>query len=87
MKLKLLFWNVREVNDSNKRKVIKALTRLKEYIWFVCRRLRSRRCPLGWCEVLELGRFMEWGVVNVRIANFSLRICGRPYSFVLRICG
>ena len=38
MKIKLLSWNVRGVNDSSKRKVIKAMIKSQKVICFVFRK-------------------------------------------------
>ena len=63
MKIKILSWNVQGVNDRNKRSSIKALIRSHK-VDLVC--LQETKMSLGVVRSLGVGRFLDWGVLNVR---------------------
>ena len=53
MKIRILFNNVRGVNDKEKQKVIKSVIRMQEVdLVSACKRPGSRKCRGIWLEVL-----------------------------------
>ena len=42
MKVKILSWNVRELNDPKKRTVIRKFIRAQRWIWFAYKKPKSR---------------------------------------------
>ena len=66
MKLKILSWNVREVNDVSKRKVIKALIRSQKADMVCLQETKMQKMSIRVVRSLGVGRFLEWGVVNAR---------------------
>ena len=66
MKLRLLSWNVREANNCDKRKVIKALIK-KNRVDLVClQETKIQEVSRGIIRSLGVGRFLEWGTVDSR---------------------
>ena len=66
MKLKLLSWNVRGANDSNKRKDIKVLIRAQKVDLVCLQETKIQEMSFGVVCNLGVGRFLERGVVNGR---------------------
>ena len=66
MKIKILSWNVRGVNDRNKRKLIKALIRSQKVDLVCLLETKMTEMSLGVVRSLGVGRFLEWGALNVR---------------------
>ena len=66
MKLKLLSWNLRRVNDSNKMKVIKALIRDQKVDLVCLQETKIQEISIGVVCSLGVGRFLEWGAINAR---------------------
>ena len=66
MKLKLLSWNVRKANDSNKMKVIKALIRDQKVDLVCLQETKIQEISIGVVCSLGVGRFLEWGAINAR---------------------
>ena len=66
MKLKLLSWNVRRGNDSNKMKVIKALIRDQKVDLVCLQETKIQEISIGVVCSLGVGRFLEWGAINAR---------------------
>ena len=66
MKLRLLSWNVRETNNCDKRKVIKALIK-KNMVDLVClQETKIQEMSRGLIWSLGVRRFLEWGIVDSR---------------------
>ena len=66
MKLRILSWNVRGANDSDKRKIIKSIVKAQK-VDLVClkeTKIQSLLCSL--VRSLGVGRFLEWGTLNSR---------------------
>ena len=66
MKLKILSWNVRGANDSDKRRLIKSLIKAQK-IDLVClqeTKIQSMSCRL--IRSLGVGRFLEWAALDSR---------------------
>ena len=69
MKLRLLTWNVRGANNCEKRKVIKALIK-KNRVDLVClQETKIQEMSMGIIHSLGVGRFLEWGAVDLRGAT------------------
>ena len=66
MKLKILSWNVRGVNDKNKRKVIKALIKLQRVDLVCLQETKIQDISQKVVHNLGVGRFLGWGAVSVR---------------------
>ena len=66
MKLKILSWNVRGVNDRNKRKLIKALIRSQNVDLVCLQETKMIEMSLGVVRSLGVGRFLEWGDLDAR---------------------
>lgn len=66
MKIHILSWNVREINEGEKQKVIKSL------IWFqmldlIClHETKVQQMLMQILRHLGVGKFLEWGVVNAK---------------------
>ena len=66
MKIKILSWNVRGVNDINKRKIIKALISSQKVDLVCLYETKMQDISLGVVQSLGVGRLLEWGVLNAR---------------------
>ena len=66
MKIKILSWNVQEVNDRNKRSLIKALISSKKMDLVCLQETKMSQMSLGVVRSLGVGRFLEWGVLNAK---------------------
>ena len=66
MKIKILSWNVRGVNDRNKRCSIKALIRSQKVDLVCLQETKMSQMTLGVVRSLGVGRFLDWGVLNAR---------------------
>ena len=64
MKIKILSWNVRGVNDKNKRKIIKALISSQKVDLVCLQETKMTEMSLGVMRSLGVGRFLEWGALN-----------------------
>ena len=66
MKIKILSWNVRGVNDRNKRRLIKTLISSLKVDLVCLQETKMSEMSIGVVRSLGVGRFLEWGVLNVR---------------------
>ena len=66
MKLKILSWNVREVNDVNKRKVIKALIKSQKVDVVCLQETKMQDMSIREVQSLGVGRFLQWGAMNAK---------------------
>ena len=64
MKIRLLSWNVRGVNDSSKRKVIKAIIRNQKVDLFCLQETKIQSMNEGLVRSLGSGRFLDWGALD-----------------------
>ena len=75
MKLRILSWNVRGVNDSAKRKVIKAMIRSQRVDMFCLQETKIQSMTEGLVRSLGTGRFLNWGTVDAQGSAGGILIC------------
>ena len=75
MKIRLLSWNVHGVNDSSKRKVIKALIRKQKVDLFCIQETKIQSMNEGMVRSLGSGRFLDWGALDAQGAAGGILIC------------
>ena len=75
MKIRLLSWNVRGVNDSSKRKVIKAIIRNQKVDLFCLQETKIQSMNEGLVRSLGYGRFLDWGALDAQGAAGGVLIC------------
>ena len=75
MNLKILSWNVRGVNDSSKRKVIKSVIRKQKVDLFCIQETKMQVMTEGVVRSLGLGRFLDWRVLNAMGSTGGVLIC------------
>ena len=75
MKIRLLSWNVRGVNDSSKRKVIKALIRKQKVDLFCIQETKIQSMNEGMVRSLGAGRFLDWGALEAQGTAGGILIC------------
>ena len=66
MKIKILSWNVRGVDDRNKMKVIKALIRSQRVDLVCLQETKIQDMSRGIVHSLGVGRFLGWGTMSAR---------------------
>ena len=64
MKIKILSWNVRGVNDSDKRKVIKNLIRTNRVDLVCLQETKVQDMNIEMVRSLGVGRFLKWIALN-----------------------
>ena len=64
MKIKIISWNVRGVNDSDKRKVIKNLIRSNSANLVCLQETKVQEMKIDMVRSLGVGRFLSWTVLN-----------------------
>ena len=64
MKIKILSWNVRGVNDSDKRKVIKNLIRTNRVDLVCLQETKVQEMNFDMVCSLGVGRFLDWTAMN-----------------------
>ena len=64
MKIKILSWNVRGVNDSDKRKVIKNLIRTNKVDLVCLQETKVQEMNFDMVRSLGVGRFLDWIAMN-----------------------
>ena len=64
MKIKILSWNVRGVNDSDKRKVIKNLIRTNRVDLVYLQETKVQEMNVDMVRNLGVGRFLNWTALN-----------------------
>ncbi|RVW38817.1 hypothetical protein CK203_074199 [Vitis vinifera] len=75
MKVKILSWNVREANDSSKRKVIKTFIR-NQRVDLMCIQETKLQCMTdSIARSIGSGRFLGWKAVNAEGASGGIFIC------------
>ena len=65
MKVKILFWNVRGVNDSDKRKVIRNFIRAQRVDLVCLQETKVQEMNKALVRSLGVGRFLDWKALNV----------------------
>ena len=66
MKLKIMSWNVRGVNNRDKRKVLKAFIRSKKVDIVCLQETKIQNMSVGIVRSLGVGRFLDWGTVDAK---------------------
>ena len=66
MKIKILSWNVRGVNDSEKRKVIKNLIRTNRVDLVCLQETKVQEMNVDMVRSLGVGRFLNWTALNAK---------------------
>ena len=64
MKLKIMLWNVRGVNNRDKRKILKAFIRSKKADIVCLQETKIQNMSVGMMRSLGVGRFLDWGTVD-----------------------
>ena len=62
--LKIMSWNVRGVNNQDKRKVLKAFIRFKKVDIVCSQETKIQNMSVGLVRSLGVGRFPDWGKVD-----------------------
>ena len=69
MKIKILSWNVRGVNDVNKRKVIKAFIKMQRVDVVCLQETKFKEVSTGLIRSLGVGRFLDWTALRAEGAS------------------
>ena len=75
MNLKILSWNVRGVNDSSKRKLIKSVVRKQKVDLLCIQETKMQVMSEGVVRSLGSGRFLDWKALNAIRSAMSVLIC------------
>ena len=75
MKLKILSWNVRGVNDSSKRKLIKAIMRKQRPDLLCFQETKMQVMSEGVVRSLGSGRFLEWRALDAIGSTGGILVC------------
>ena len=74
MKIKILSWNVRGLNDREKRKLLKLVIRSQKAYLVCLIETKMQEMSLKVVKSLGVGRFLDWGVVDARRASKGILI-------------
>ena len=74
MKLRVLSWNIREANDSEKRKVIKALIKGQKVDVVCLQETKMQEMSKMIVRSLGVGRCLDWKVLNSRGASSGVLV-------------
>ena len=66
MKIKILAWNVRGLNDREKRRMINSVIRAQKADLVCCLETKVSEMSLKLVKSLGAGRFTDWGAVDAR---------------------
>ena len=69
MKIRILSWNVREANDSDKRKVIKSVIKSNKVDVVCLQETKIKEKSMELVRSLEVGKFLGWRAINSRGAT------------------
>ena len=72
MNLKLMSWNVRGANDSNKKKLIKSFVRKQKVDLLCIQETKIQLMSKGVVKSLGVGRFLDWKALE---ALEQLEVC------------
>ena len=75
MNLKLLSWNVRGVNKSTKRKVIKSVIRKQKVDLFCIQETKIQDMTDRVVRSVGTGRFLDWKALNACGSAGDILIC------------
>ena len=64
MKIRVVSWNVRGVNDGEKRKIIKALLRMQKAYLVCLQETKVKGMSCDFVRSLGTGRFLDWEAVS-----------------------
>ena len=64
MKIRILSWNVREANDSDKRKVIKSVIKSNKMDVVCLQETKIKEMSTGLIRSLGVGRHLDWRAIN-----------------------
>ena len=64
MTLKIMSWNVRGVNNQDKRKVLKGFIRSKKVDIVCLQETKLQNMSVGLVSSLGVGRFLDWGTMD-----------------------
>ena len=83
MTLKIVSWNVRGVNDSSKRNIIKDLLRSKRLDLFCLQETKMCSMSFGTVRSLGSGIFLDWEALNARGSAGGVLVVWDKRSLVL----
>ena len=66
MKIKILSWNVRGANNSDKRKVIKSIIKSNKMDVVCLQETKIKEMSTGLIRSLGVGRHLDWRAINSR---------------------
>ena len=66
MKIRILSWNVRGANDSDKRKVIKSVIKSNKVDVVCLQETKIKEMSTGLVRSLGVGRHLDWRAINSR---------------------
>ena len=75
MNLKLMSWNVRGANDSNKRKLIKSFVRKQKVDLLCIQETKIQLMSKGVVKSLGAGRFLDWRALEAAGSTGGVLIC------------
>ena len=75
MKLKLLSWNVRGVNEKEKRKIIKTFIRNQRVDLMCIQETKIQSMSEGVARSLGSGRFLDWRALDASGTAGGILIC------------
>ena len=75
MKLKILCWNVRGVNDSSRRKLIKAVVRSQKVDLLCIQETKIKSMSEGVVRSIGVGRFLDWRTLDASGSAGGILIC------------
>ena len=75
MNLKLMSWNVRGANDSNKRKLIKSFVRKQKVDLLCIQETKIQLMSEGVVKSLGVGRFLDWRALEASGSAGGVLIC------------
>ena len=74
MKIKILSWNVKGVNDAAKRKVIKAFIKMQRVDVVCLQETKFKEVSIGLIRSLGVGRFLDWAALRAEGASGGIVI-------------
>lgn len=94
MKLKILYWTVKGINDEEKQKIIKSLIKMQKADLAYLQETKVQEMTLNLVKSLGVGRFLEWDAVEARgvtsgvdfMANRILKLIGKEKGIYLISC-
>ena len=69
MKIRILSWNVRGANDSNKRRVIKSVIKSNKVDVVCLQETKIKEMSIGLVRSLGVGKHLDWRAVSSRGAT------------------